>query len=125
MKAKKLLRGLNQGRSIHKNLLHHTSPQSQTKTRPGSGFRAAKMATVSSPLVHQWQTCRVTDGVRERDVRRLNQYTSSVALCSSHGCYSIRRSGADLQLHTASSVSVTGSQLTPGWAHSPPSTGCN
>lgn len=36
------------------------------------------------------------------------------SLCSSLGCYSIRHSGSDLQLHTASSVSVTGSHLAPG-----------
>ncbi len=55
------------------------SSQSQTMTRPGSGFRAAKMATVSSPLIHLRQTCGVTDGERERDVRRLNMYAASVA----------------------------------------------
>lgn len=52
----------------------------------------------------------------EGDVRGLNLCTSSVA---GVGCCSIRHSRADLQLHTTSSVSVTGSRLETrrGYAH--------
>lgn len=59
------------------------------------------------PLFHQQQTWRVM--TKEREPSR--DETCGHPLCYSLGCYSIRHSGPDLQLHITSSVSVTGFHL--------------
>ena len=95
-------------------ITHPRSPKHRRDLAQVSKQPKWPLSPHSSPVfisgkVTEWLTARKRERCQEaKPVHFLG------SLCSSPGCYSIRHSGADLQLHTASSVSVTGSLLAPG-----------